>query len=181
MTLLESLVETAKENLLKFGYVAPVFCLIKQGHILGVLPMAMFDKILGHVPDSHEAKTRDTLLVGVLARKKNADRVVLIWDAAMRRVATKDAKEVMGDVTEQPLLYPKSMRTECIVVNDISLPSGKDSTTVVPYRGGDGELVTFLDIKKEFGGDTPEKIESRFTELVLEGYNSAGEMDHGAL
>ena len=91
-----------------------------------------------------------------------------IWDAAFRTLAP----EQVYDETESPLSYPKSMRTECIVINSIGLPSGKEETIFVPYKGGEGEPVEFLDSFPE-GAES----KSRFPAIALEGWNQANKQE----
>jgi hypothetical protein len=100
--------------------------------------------------------------MGALAKKLGANRLIMIWDAAMRTVPP----DIKYNETEAPLTYPRSMRTECIIINDILFDTGKDNTTVIPYKGGDKEPVEFIENK--FEGVNPE---SRFTEVAINGYN----------
>jgi len=161
------LISAAKESLKKDGFLNPAFFLFQNDkQIYGSL-MSLFDEMLGHPPNMGEAKTRNVILVGVLAKELKADRVVLIWDAAFRMVDKKDAPEYSE--LEAPLTYPKSMRTECLIIENINILSGKDSVEIIPYKGGEGYPVEFLPdiLPKEMG-----KYESRFPELVLKGYNA---------
>ena len=59
------------------------------------------------------------------------------------------------------------MRTECLIFNDISFVTGKDATHVIPYKGGAGKPVEFLENTLPDGVS----MDSRFTEIALEGYN----------
>ena len=170
--LLDTLAGAAKANLVKDGSLAPVFFLCcGEQLIMPPTLMSLFDKLLGHIPDADEAKTRDVFLIGGMARKLGADRIIMIWDAAFREYSAASKEELEGDQTERPLLYPKSMRTECIIVNEVLLPSGEDRTLVFPYKGGDGAPVEFLHSDLLSKADS---YESRFTEVILKGYNKAG-------
>lgn len=174
--LLDCLTEAAKALLVKTGTIDPVFFLCNDEKLMGEpFFMSMFDRICGYIPDMDEAKTRNTYLIGGMAAKLNADRVILIWDAAFRTVDKANTENVFNDQTERPLLYPKSMRTECIILNEVLLPSGDDQTIVIPYKGGEGEPVEFLsdDPVTKALAESGAKFESRFTQLILDGYNKA--------
>lgn len=175
--LLDCLTEAAKALLVKTGTIDPAFFLCNDEKLMGEpFLMSMFDRICGYIPDMDEAKTRNVFLIGGMAQKLKANRVIIIWDAAFRTVAASDAKSAFNDQTERPLLYPKSMRTECIIVNEVLLPSGDDQTIVIPYKGGEGEPVEFLsdDPVTKALAEGGAKFESRFTQLILDGYNRAG-------
>jgi hypothetical protein len=177
MALREILIEAAKKNLVNDGALHPVFFLCRGEQM--VMPptlMSSFDRILGDLSDMDEWKTRAVYLIGGMARVMNADRVILIWDAAFRTfegVAPEDRRAIEGDPTERPLLYPKSMRTECIIFEDITLPSGEDYTGVIPYKGGDGVPVEFITDGILAEAMANGKYESRFPEVLLSGYNKA--------
>ncbi|MBE3144542.1 MAG: hypothetical protein IMZ61_11555 [Planctomycetes bacterium] len=176
-TMLENIVEIAKKNLVQDKYLSATFILVKgEEFVLPPTPIAM----LGKVRATHgygdlnmeESKTLDTILIGSLAKVYGADRVILIWDAAFR-VADPN---VPYDETEAPLSYPKSMRTECIMASEVLLPSGQDTVITIPYKGGEGEPVEFVQWEEKIAKAMKEggKIQSRFTKLILEGYNKAG-------
>jgi hypothetical protein len=59
------------------------------------------------------------------------------------------------------------MRTECLIVEGINVPSGEELVLIAPYKGGDGEPVEFL--PNSFPEETP--IETRFKDLIIQGYN----------
>ena len=163
--LTERIKECAKEILVKDGYVSPVFFIaLDEQLIMEPQSVGIIDKIYGDNLPAEEAKTREVFCLGAIAKKFGGNRLIMVWYAAMRTM-TPDAQYDPSDPTEQPLSYPKSMRTECIIVNDINLLTGEDKTLIVPYKGGDGEPVVFLpDL------DTPDEIQSRFTAIALEGY-----------
>jgi hypothetical protein len=175
MALLERLTEVAKKNLVRDGHIAAAFILTKgEEFVFPPSPMSVLERIcakqgMGNL-NLEETKTRDTLLVGGLARAYGADRVILIWDAAFK-MAVPGTKY---DDTQAPLTYPKSMRTECILINEVLLPSGQNKTILIPYKGGEGEPVEFIPTEDKMAKAMSEgKFQSRFTELILEGYNKA--------
>jgi hypothetical protein len=166
MPVVENLKIIAKKLLEKDGFLSPVIFLIKNDQLMiEPIPMEAIDKIMGATEDS---KARSAFVAGLMAKDFGADKIILIWDAAFRTV---DKLSEPYDETEAPLTYPKSLRTECIILNEIEVPSGKDNTIVIPYKGGDGEPVEFLP------DNLPEdaKFESRFTEIALRGYNKIKE------
>jgi hypothetical protein len=170
--------EAAKRNLAKDGRLTAVFILAK-GEKFAFPPstMAMLGRICAKQGmddlNLEDTKTRDHLLIGGLARAYGADRVIVIMDAAFRHI--EDPKNFKYDGTESPLSYPKSMRTECIVINEVLLPSGQDNTITIPYKGGEGEPVEFIQWEERIAKALKEggQYKSRFTELILEGYNKA--------
>ena len=170
--MLSMLISAAKESLKKDGFLNPAFFLFQNNEQIYGSLMSLFDEMLGHLPNMDEAKTRDVILIGVLAKELKANRVVLIWDAAFRMVSKKDIPEYSE--LEAPLTYPKSMRTECLIIEDISIPSGKDTVKLLPYKGGDGLPVEFL---SDVLLNETDKYESRFPELVLKGYNAIKRKD----
>jgi len=164
--LIDDLKRIAKELLVRDGYHQPLFFLCIGEHIIGQpLPTAMFNKLFREELNAEDFKTQAVFSMGLLAKKLNANRLIMIWDAAMRVLPGTKPDDV--DVTEHPLQYPRSMRTECLIFNDISFVTGKDVTHIIPYKGGAGEPVEFLESKIPEGAG----VESRFTDLAMEGYN----------
>jgi len=165
-TLLEDITTVAKQNLQRDGRILPVFFLIKgEQLVVEPKPTVIIDEMFPPEQlSAEESKSRAVFVMGVLARQVQADRIIMIWDAAFRSYE----KGTDFDPLNAPLTYPKSMRTECIILNDIQLQTGKDATVIVPYKGGDGEPVEFL--PNTFDGM---ECESRFTELAIRGYNKA--------
>ena len=161
--LLNNLAEIARRNLLEHGSLTPCIMFFKEGHML-VTPQMMVD-----FPDcnAEESKTRNAWGSGVMAKKVGADFLVFIWDGAFRTVPNPDSFEY--DETEAPLAYPKSLRTECIILNGIYLPSGKEDMVMVPYKGGDGEPVEFIPNELPEGAE----FKSRFAELAVDGWNKS--------
>jgi hypothetical protein len=161
--LIDSLKAAAKQALQRDGYLVNVFFLC-QSEALLIDPQqtSMFDRIYGDNLNSEDSKTRSVYCMGALAKQVGANRLIMIWDGAMR-TAPENFKY---NETEAPLTYPKSMRTECIIINEILFDTGKDNTIIIPYKGGDGDPVEFLENKLE--GISPE---SRFTEVAIKGYN----------
>jgi len=155
--------ETAKTALERDRHLANMILLVKGGSVLP-LPMMGFEGV-----PAGESKSRNALAAGLLARKLGAEMVVMVWDAAMRTMPKgTDIDEV--DETEMPLSYPKSMRTECVVVHGIDLRDGGKHVEIAPYKGGDGEPVEFLELDKNLEGAP---MDTRFDELILEGYESS--------
>jgi hypothetical protein len=179
MSVTEDLMEIAKRNLITHGHVEPVFFLLKDDEF--VIPpqsMAMLDRIYerlsGEKLNLEDGKSQWVYMIGILAKATEANRVVMIWDAAFKTYdGPVSADKAKNDPTEKPLLYPKAMRTECIILNEVLVPSGEDKTVIVPYKGGEGEPVEFLNNSKLEQATKEGHYESRFTEIILEGYNKA--------
>ena len=165
--LIDDLKRIAKEILVRDGYHQPMFFLCMDDQIIGQpLPTAMFKKFFEEL-NAEDFKTQAVYGMGLLAKKLEANRLIMVWDAAMR-IMPPDTKIGQVDETEYPLQYPKSMRTECLIFNDISFVTEKDVTHIIPYKGGEGQPVEFLP-----KSPIPEGvlIDSRFTSIALDGYN----------
>ena len=165
--LIDDLKKIAKELLVKDGYHQPMFFLCSDEQIIGTpLLTAMFREFFGDL-NAEDFKTRAVYGMGMLAKKFMANRLIMVWDAAMRIIPPGTEIDQV-DETEFPLQYPKSMRTECLIFNDISFVTGEDVTQIIPYKGGEGQPVEFLpDSPLPEGGS----INSRFTEIAIKGYN----------
>ena len=162
---LQGFADNAKKLLQEDGYITSAMMRFRNEQLI-ISPQLFVDF---KECNANEAKSRNVFAAGMFAKKLNADLIVFVWDAAFRTVDLKEhpnAKEEM-DATETPLTYPRSMRTECIIINGIPLPDGKDEMIMVPYKGGEGEPVELLP-------DTYKGLdfESRFTELVRKGWNT---------
>jgi len=164
--LIDDLKQIAKELLVRDGNHQPIFMLCSDEQIIGEpLPTMMFDMFYKDDLNAEDSKSRSVYCMGVLAKKLGANRLVMIWDAALRLMPPNTKKEDI-DETELPLQYPKSMRTECLIITDISFVTGGDVTHAIPYKGGEGVPVEFLDNPYE-----GKRLELRFTEVALRGYN----------
>jgi hypothetical protein len=86
-----------------------------------------------------------------------------VFESAMRT-----ANKIPEDITEMPLTYPKSMRKECIVILDIELKTGLNSTLVIPFKGGEGEPVEFIDEEISFSQDSV--VSSGMVEIIMKCY-----------
>jgi hypothetical protein len=154
-SVIDSAMKVAKKCLLRDGYVVPAILFFKGGSMLGdPCPMQDLDA------DTNISKTKNAFMAGAFARIRKADLVVMVWEGAFRKIDPEKYDE-----TEAPLLYPKSMRTECIIIEGIEVPSGKEEVTIAPYKGGDGEKVEFLPNELDGAG-----YKSRFVELVVQGW-----------
>lgn len=132
---IDGLKEVAKKNLSKDGHLASVFFLLRDETLIGEpLLTSMFDHVYKDNVNAEDSKTRAVFCMGALAKKFNANRLIMIWDAAMRTMPP-DTKINALDTTEAPLSYPKSMRTECIIINEIFFPDGKDNTIILTRAG----------------------------------------------
>jgi hypothetical protein len=156
--ILQGLMKIAKQNLLKDGYLAPVIMWFRNEIPIGNPQLFKDFKC----PTSEENKDKNILFAGFVAKVLQADTIVFIWDAAMKTMNPDQPY----DITESPLTYPESMRTEVIIIEGIKVPSGKEDVLITPYKGGNGKPVEFLP-------DMPEmdQYESRISKVLLSGYN----------
>ncbi|MCX5884312.1 MAG: hypothetical protein NT096_00105 [Proteobacteria bacterium] len=157
---LQKFMEVAKQNLLKDGNLAAVIMWFRDGQLIGT-PQLHKDF---ECPTAEENKDKNILFAGYTAKILQADTVVFIWDAAMRAMNPNQTY----DGTESPLTYPESMRTECIMIEAIKVPSGKDEFLITPYKGGNGKPVEFLPEILDLSN-----FKSRIAGVLLAGYNSA--------
>ena len=155
--MIEKIKEIAKEILTKNGHLNPIALFFK-----GEKEQQDFFCSLDWKTDVE--KQQYMYAVGVIAKQQQASQVFIITDAAMKQMSPEAIKTY--DETDAPLTYPKSMRTECIIIHFIDLKSGNSETCIVPYKGGDKEPVVFL---PELPKDVPYK--NWFTEMILKGYN----------
>ena len=162
--LLSQILDIAKQCLVKDGCLLPVGFVVRDGEVLQVMPL---DKSSPNNV-SLDDKGYNIFLLGAAACLLKADHVVMIWDAAFKTYP-KDTDMQGLDEYERPLLYPKSMRTECIIMNSIGLPDGDDETKIVPYKGGDGIPVEWL---PDYDMDDS-AVTSRFTKIAQDGYKTA--------
>lgn len=101
---LRAVMEGAKENLNKDHRLAPVALLSEGDHLKAQLIMPWKDD------GQKQAMLKK---IGTLCKEKNCDNVIIISDAAMKQM---DTLEQAKDPLERPLLYPESLRQECIIV-----------------------------------------------------------------
>lgn len=156
--ILEKIMELAKANLTRDGVVYPAALIFKGKNLCVVMPTNM------EYEGQEDQKQCNAIAAGILASKYDADYVALLWDAAFRELPS-DTDPNNIEATELPLTYPKSMRVECLVMYGIPLPTGSEDFLIVPYKGGEGEPVEFLDKIPEQGIAT-----CRFIMDVRNGY-----------
>jgi hypothetical protein len=175
MDIMVSLKDLAKQILIKDRYVAQMVFFITNDQIINMSPV---DSIVETIKKNAKVSDYDFkilcwITVGIFAKTIKCEKVILIIDAAMR--STKNLSDSL-DPTERPLTYPKSMRTECIILDEVDLKTGTDRYMMVPYKGGDGDPVQFLENEVT----DIDKIESIFTEFVMKGYKEDFDfMGHG--
>ena len=158
--ILQNLALAAKANLMKDGHLATVMMWFKDKKLIGSPQLFVDFK----EPTTDENKDMNVLAAGMFAKEIGADSVVFIWDGAMKTMNPDQPY----DITESPLSYPESMRTECILIEAIKMPSGKEDVIIIPYKGGDGKPVEFLPEDAYKGMD---HFKSRISEIVVRGYS----------
>lgn len=125
--MLAFITEAAQENLTNNGEIMPVaFIFAEKGRF--VIPMTHPDKYLC-------VKT-----AGSVTRKVNGNVLITVFDGAMRVLENPEDFKKMEEnpETESPLSYPKSMRTECLIIQAVEFPSGKNHVRVITYTGQKG-------------------------------------------
>lgn len=155
--LLQKVLELAKYNLARDKYLSETALVFKNNILISGI-LIKIDSTC-----SYDSRTEALVKVGAYARGADADLVVLVNDAAMRSVP--EGSETV-DETEMPLAYPKSMRTECIVITGIQVPEGEETILFQAYKGGDGEDVEFIPYDVPADG----KYTTRFTEVIRTGW-----------
>lgn len=153
--------ELAKRAIIKDGYLMNVIILVKDG-AQTALPHQAFEGV-----PSNEAKGRNALLAGAAAATTGADMVVMVWDAAMLKMPPDTDTDKL-DETDMPLSYPRSMRTECIIVHGMDFKGGESHIEVAPYKGGDGKPVEMLPRDNDLDGAS---MSCRFNELIKKAYD----------
>jgi hypothetical protein len=145
---------TAKANLAKDNF------LTSMAMILGAE-----SKILPAIFKGQDEKIAFYMAVGEISKENNAHTVILVSDAAMRRLTNpEDFEKAIRDPLEQPLTYPKSMRMECIIVSVHDFTTGKSSTLVQVYKDDTGR-VEYVDEVEKMGN-----FNVGLLEWVKEGY-----------
>jgi hypothetical protein len=149
----------AKASLMEDGNLTPVMMWFKDKELIAGPQLHVNFKL----STADQNKDMNILAAGKYAKVIGADTIVFIWDAAMK-IMNKDQPY---DFTESPLSYPESMRTECILVEGIKMPSGEEDIIIIPYKGGNGKPVEFLPNNQ---GDL-DQYKSRISQIALSGYN----------
>lgn len=90
--------------------------------------------------DNDDEKYGFYRMIGAACRKEKCDFVMLINDAAMRSFEKhEDYKDAIDNYdTEAPLSYPKSMRTECIILVAYEFATDESKVIVQPYKEENG-------------------------------------------
>lgn len=159
--LMKVLMQPAEILLEQDGYISPVLFLFKDKKLI-TPPILIRYTGDEQVDEKAEVVYKAGFTAGVL----DADCIIIIHDAAFRTIESLDGM----DVTDSPLSFPKSMRTECIMMIGIELPSGKKEMLITAYKGGDGTPVEFL---RDFKMPEDVPFDSRFTDLAIKGWEDA--------
>jgi len=162
MDLIDIIKNQAKELLVLMKCIKPMVFFADKGKVSQIIPLM---EIAEHLPESMKSdksiKISDVALMasGLMAKSLDFDEVIVVHDAAMKQVDSLDD----NDITKTPATYPKSMRLEAIIVFNVKFPSKDTELRVVPYKGGDGDDVTFVEEeininKADFSSHLVEKI-----------------------
>lgn len=162
--LLQKILDAAKEELIANGNAEPRMMWAREGKLLSFM-QPCFSKSLDANFDNEKEACFHAL--GFIAANVKADTVIWVWDCAFisAPAGTK------YDETMAPTTFPRSMRTEAIMVNTLTVPAGREDFLFAPYKGGGEtkEPVVFIDMKLPKGL----RIENRFKEIILKGYADA--------
>ncbi len=137
--------ESAKEILVKDGHLDQMVFFVsdKKRFFMSIELDKLYPaKSLSERLSEDELKHRQYMVAAVIAKKIEAEIVVLLSEAAF-----KEFDNGVVDATETPLAYPKSMRTECIFIDAVDIKEKKECVEVVPFKGGEKEKVEFIDIE----------------------------------
>jgi hypothetical protein len=159
--ILQKMAEAAKANLVKYGDLAAVMMWFRDKELIAGPQFHVNFKL----STADQNKDMNILAAGKYAKTIGADTIIFVWDAAMRIISNPDHPY---DITESPLSYPESMRTECIIVEGIKMSSGEEDVIIIPYKGGNGKPVEFLPNNQ---GDL-DQYKSRISQIALSGYNN---------
>ena len=100
--LIDDLKQIARELLIRDGEHQPMFFLCSDEQIIGQpLPTGMFNKLYGNM-NAEDFKTQAVFCMGIIAKKLMANRLIMIWDAAMRMAVPGTKREDIA-VTDMPL------------------------------------------------------------------------------
>lgn len=144
----------AKKNLSKHGTLLPVSLILSDDGEVSAIPNAF---------DGDEEKVQVHFKLGILAAVADAVAICTIQDVAMKGFD----RDVTDDPTERPLLYPKSMRTEAILLSYLNVRTGETDFCIQCYKDTDG--IEYIDTP------TFSVMESNLLKYVMNGYQQAKE------
>jgi hypothetical protein len=162
-TALNTLMDLAVQNLIRDGDTLPIGILLDPNN---AIPGAVFQ--LKWTSDPEKRTTMATL--GATARESGHSDVIAICPAAYRAYDNPDDfQKVIEDPTECPLAYPKSMRTECILLIQVSFPEGKSTLMVQEYTENPIKMGQRLIMGANVMGSMPQDIINGY-KSTLKGY-----------
>lgn len=153
MLTLNDIIDSAKQNLVTKKYLDPVALLSTEVGIKYIFP-------LRYKTDAE--KEMYLIATGQTAKQLGTPIVYLVFDAALRTMAPEAIKNY--DVTESPLSFPESMRTECIMIHSLELKTETRESVIIPYKKTGTEIEFLPDLPKA------DRMETWMTAAVLKGY-----------
>jgi hypothetical protein len=155
----EDLLEIAKKNLEKDGFLTNVAVIVKDDS-MNIAPLTW---------ETNDENYKMIGLVGMACKKMGAGTVYLILDAALRQFTNpEDYKFAMANqATEAPLMYPESMRTECIIIFNVDLKAKTYTLLTQMYKKQD-EKINWLEKIPALQQDA----QSGIVDALLEGYTT---------
>lgn len=137
---IENVVEIAKVNLKKFGYLTPAIIAVLENGMVNAYALSF------HNDDEKKAQY---LAAGKFLKKINCVRAILINDIAVREVKKEDFEHVVKNFeTERPTLYPESLRKDAIFIQDYDISNNHIDTYYQEYKVSEGKYV-FGDLEKK--------------------------------
>lgn len=109
--------------------------------------------------------------VGMLCKKEGCDFIMAINDAAMRQFNEVEDYNyaVKNSETEAPLSYPRSMRTECILLIACDFTSEESNVLVQTYTEEGGKYTWLKLIESpNFDGEIVRNIRAGFKESLIQ-------------
>jgi hypothetical protein len=167
MDIIKFVKDTAKKIIESEKRLQPMAFFCHNNEIQQITPIASlqatFPNLFNKFKTGENIKEASMIIIGALCKILECDSVIIVNDAAMKQMS----KDEIGDPTSHPLTYPKSMRKECIVICCVKFPSKESNVTVVPYKGGDGKDVEFIDEEMVLSG---KEFDSHIIDTLLVGY-----------
>lgn len=160
--MLKGHLEAAKTNLIQNKSLMPVAIILSESQpaVVG------FD---------NSDKTQAYSLVGLTAAKMNGHSLIIINDIAMRKIdwqglTEEEIDKILADPTEHPLTYPKSLRTDGILVHYIDLWSDRQMAYILPYvedeENNGYKFKRLRVLKGEMSGYLPETVKEMYNRSI---------------
>jgi hypothetical protein len=162
--LIVDLCRNARDLMEKNDRIAPIAMILSKNK--GIIPCMLPFR-------DDEEKTALYYGLGVGMKKYNANRVILINDAAMKmynKSMISETGKLMISETEKPLTYPESMRQDGIFIQDINMVTGRVDVYFQRYENKK-EVPRFYHELKHINRDA-ESMGGHMVDQIREGYKT---------